>query len=167
MKRRHHLLIALAISMLTAAAAFGQTETTPQYLLYGLQSLAPGQSLRVTAQNPRYSDSEIIPCIRVRVVFEVYEHSLTEAGKLRLARRAAREYLLDAGEGFNLDFPAPRAGELVSASIFFRLETRDYPPDARLRPAFTASVRESGRTLLNLPAVSKGFDPQPDPPSEF
>ena len=59
---------------------------------------------------------------------------------------------------------AGRGGEWVSPLVFARREEVG-PPD--LRPArlvSTVVVREFGRTILNLPAVLKGFDPQLDPP---
>lgn len=148
--------------------SFGQTvptESPTLFSLYGIESISSGQSLRVSVQNPRFSDSEIIPCVRVRVVFDVYENSTTEAGRLRLVRRAAREVLLDAGEAASFDFPVSRTGDFVSTSIFARVDGGESPANTRPRLTSTLVIRESGRTILNLPAVIRGFDPQPDPPS--
>ncbi len=50
----------------------GQTSGT-HYTLYGLNFLNSWQALRVNVQNPRYSDSEIIPCVRVLVVVDFYD----------------------------------------------------------------------------------------------
>jgi hypothetical protein len=90
--------------------------------------------------------------------------SADEPGRLRLSRRVSREALLDAGEAVLFDFPASRADGYVGTAVFSRPEDREVPDGARLRLTSTLGVRESGRTILNLPAVEKGFDPQPDPP---
>ena len=164
MKIKINLLIVIVILAFTIAAN-GQTETPRrQVSLYGIHSLDSGQSLRVALQNPRFSDTEIIPCVRVRVVFEVYAPDTTETGRLRLVRSFAREVLLDGGEAAAIDFAAMRSDRFVSVSIFATPEG-EVTGDGSVRIASTLSVRESGRTILNLPAVEKGFDPQPDPPA--
>jgi len=164
MNIRKNLIIAFFIFAFSLAA-FGQTETPKtQVSLYGVHFLNFGQSLRVAVQNPRFSDSEIIPCVRVRVVFDVFENSTTETNRLRLLRRVTREVLLDAGEAFAIDLPASRTGNFISASIFATPEG-EVTGDGSVRIASTLNIRESGRTILNLPAVEKGFDPQPDPPA--
>jgi hypothetical protein len=157
-----------AIVLFFSQITFGQaapTESPALFSLYGIQSVNFGQTLRVAVQNPKLSDSEIIPCVRVRIVFDVYDNSPTEGGRLRFIRRVSREVLLDAGEAASFDFPASRTGDLVSTSILARAEGSDLPANTRPRIASTLSVREAGRTILNLPAVIRGFDPQPDPPS--
>jgi hypothetical protein len=166
MKIKQILFIAVFVFAFSLSA-FGQTETSKtQFALYGIHSLASGQSLRVTLQNPRFSETEIIPGIRVRVRFDLYETDATEPGRLRLARSVTREVLLDGGEAGAIDFPPSRGERLVSVSVFASGEG-EVAGDGSVRIASTLSVREAGRMILSLPAVEKGFDPQPDPPVNF
>jgi len=165
MKFKQIIVIAFFV-LAFSIAAFGQTETPKTRVsLYGVHFLEAGQSLRVSLQNPKFSDGEIIPCIKVRIVLDVYENGLTDTNRLRLARRVTREIEIDAGEAAVFDFPAPRTGAYVSASVFATPET-EVSGDGSVRLVSTLNIREAGRTMLNLPAVEKGFDPQPDPPNE-
>jgi hypothetical protein len=164
MKIRQQLFIAFFVFAFSLAA-YGQAQPPKtQVSLYGIHFLNYGQSMRVAVQNPKFSDSEIIPCVRVRVVFDVYENS-PENGRLLLLRRVSREVELDAGEAVSFDLPALRTGNYVSAAIFATPEG-EVTGDGSVRIASTLNIREAGRTILNLPAVEKGFDPQPDPPNE-
>ena len=149
----------------STAVAFGQTEPPrTQFSLYGLHFIEAGRALRLTVQNPRFSDSEIQPCIRVRVVFDVYEASASNPSRLRFVRRVSREVLLDGGEAASFDFTPSRDGDYVSPAVFFRPEEIGPPDTMPARLLSTLAVRQGERTILNLPAVEKGFDPQPDPP---
>lgn len=159
MNMKKNLVVPVLI-LVFAGFAFGQRET--QHTLYGVNFLNPGQTLRVALENPRLTEAEIIPCVRAAVVFDIYAAS--DAMRLRLARRVTRETLLCAGEAAIVDFTASRTGEHVGAGVVFRCE--DSVCDGSVRLALTAGLRESGRTILSLPAVVKGFDPQPDPPNQ-
>ena len=169
MNIKKNFVIAFALGAIifafSTAVAFGQTEPPrTQFSLYGLHFIEAGRALRLTVQNPRFSDSEIQPCIRVRVVFDVYEASASNPSRLRFARRVSREVLLEGGEAATFDYDARRTGEYVSPAVFYN-PVLIAPPDTL--PAgllSTLVVRQGGRTILNLPAVEKGFDPQPDPP---
>jgi hypothetical protein len=147
-----------------SSVAFGQTQSTrTQYILYGLHFIGAGQSARLTAQNPRFSDSETIPCVRVRIVFDVFEAAGDGSVRLRFSRRVSREILLDGGEAATFDYAATGRGEWVSPAVFARPE--DNAPGAiQPRLLSTLGLRESGRSVLNIPVVEKGFDPQPYPP---
>ncbi|MEO7674618.1 MAG: hypothetical protein ABIU09_11145 [Pyrinomonadaceae bacterium] len=164
---------ALGFSLLAfSAIAFGQAappDNRPQFSLYGLNFVSPGQTVGIWVQNPRFSDSEIIPCIRVRMVFDIYEASPTltpgNPSRLRFVRRVSREIELDGGEAATFDYEAGRTGDYVSPAVFYN-PVLVVPPDSMpARLLSTLVVRQGGRTILNLPAVEKGFDPQPDPPS--
>lgn len=160
--------IALGLSLFafSTAVAFGQTETTRnQFTLYGMHFIGAGQTVNVSVQNPRLSDSEVIPCIRVRVVFDIYEQSATSP-TLRFRRRVSREVLLDGGEAVTWDMTPSRDGDYVSTMVFAHCEENCPSDPTQLRVLSTLAVRQGERTILNLPAVLKGFDPQPDPPSE-
>ena len=154
-----------AIVFAFSAVAFGQTEPTrTQFSLYGLHFINAGQTVGIIVQNPRFSDSEIIPCIRVRIVFDIYESAPGDPSRLRFVRRVSREIELDGGEAATFDYAATGRGQYVSPAVFYS-PTLVNPPDTRpTRLLSTAAVQQGGRTLLNLPAVEKGFDPQPDPP---
>ena len=72
-------------------AAFGQPEKPEtQVSLYGIQSLDHGQTLRAPVQNQLFSDREIIPRIRVRLVFDFFEIGATDANRLQPVRRVTR-----------------------------------------------------------------------------
>src|SRR5215204_4007946 len=116
MKFKQTLFIAF-FALAFSLAAFGQAAPLKtQVSLYGIHFLNFGQTLRVAVQNPRFSDAEIIPCVRVRVVFDTYDSDPTETGRLRLLRRVSREAELDPGEAILFDLPALRTGNYVSAS---------------------------------------------------
>jgi len=165
--------LAVAASVLGILVAFGvraeaQTDSTSRVrgTLYGLHSIAAGQTARVSVVNREaIYDGEIIPCVRVRVVFDVYEPSAAAPNRLRFVRRVEREAELDPGEAISFDFTATR-GERVSTSVFMRPDN-DNPPNAvGVDAVSTLEVRDGGRTILTLPGVRKGFDPQPDPPAQ-
>ncbi|MGH9902830.1 MAG: hypothetical protein ACRD68_13565, partial [Pyrinomonadaceae bacterium] len=138
-----------------------RTEMRGRATLYGLNSLSAGQSARLTVVNPRpLSEREIVPCIRVKLVFDVYEASMSEPARLSFVRRVEREATLEAGEAASAEFTAGRAGGYVSAAAFV-IPIEDGPVQA----VATLEVREAGRTQFTLPGVRKGFDPQPDPPA--
>jgi hypothetical protein len=176
MNIKKNLVIAFFI-FAVSSLAYGQTEAArTRFSLYGANFLSAGQTLRVTAQNQRFSDSEIIPCIRVRIVLDFYEAAGDGSVRLRSLRRVTRQIELDPGEAISFDVaaalacdgsvcPAARNGVFVSAAVFatpFGVET---PERYQTKFTSTLAVREFGRTLLILPAVEKGFDPQPDPPA--
>ena len=161
------IIVIAVIIFAFSVVAFAQTETTrTQFSLYGMHFVGAGQTLRVTAQNPRFSDSEVIPCVRVRVVFDIYEASASNPSRLRFARRVSREVLLDGGEAASFDFTPSREGDYVSPAVFYNPVLIAPPDQMPARLLSTLVVRQGERTILNLPAVEKGFDPQPDPPSE-
>lgn len=183
MNIKKNFVIAFALGALvfvfSTTVAFGQVappDNRPQFSLYGMHYISGGQSFRVAVQNACVSDPaaiipcvnpnpEIIPCIRVRVVFDVYESSPTQSGRLRFVRRVSREVLLDGGEAATFDFAAGRTGDWVSPAVFAR---PDEVGPSNTRPILlvsTLSVRQFGLTVFNLPAELKGFDPQPDPPA--
>lgn len=165
MRIKQHLFFAFFVFAFTVAA-FGQTEQPQTRVsLYGIQSLVFGQSLRVTVQNQRFSETETVPKVRVRVIFDLYEASATDPTRLRVARRVTRETTIAAGDGSVFEVASPREGGLISASVFTICEDLVLC-DGSVRVASTLNIREGGRTILNLPAVEKGFDPQPDPPNE-
>ncbi|MEO8573823.1 MAG: hypothetical protein ABI481_07620 [Pyrinomonadaceae bacterium] len=164
-KKNSIITFGLALSLFVlSAVAFGQTEPVrSQFSLYGMHFISVGQTVRVSVQNPRFSNSEVIPCVRVRIVFDVYEAIGDGSVRLRFARRVSREVELEPGDAATFDFSAGRIGEYVSPMVFASPEEAE--PSAPIRLLSTLVVREVGRTILNLPAVLKGFDPQPDPPS--
>ena len=173
MKTRTILPIAIIIIALVPAA-FGQTRGT-HYTLYGQNFLNGWQSLRLAADNPRHSDSEIIPCIRVTWIATFFELPGDGSVRVRMLRRVTRELELDPGEAASWDIPAAlacdgsvcpqiRNGVNVAVSVF-ATPVEGEPIPARLNFNTTLAMREFGRTLFILPAVQKGFDPQPDPPA--
>jgi hypothetical protein len=158
----------IAIVFTLSAVSLAQTEQARgQFALYGMHSISGGQTLRISVQNPRASDAEIIPCIRVRIVFDVYEAIPPDQQRLRFVRRVSRVVELDPGDASTFDLAVPRTsnGEFISPMVFAHCEGICPSDPSRARVLSTVAVREGGRTVLLLPAVIKGFDPQPDPPA--
>jgi hypothetical protein len=162
----------LAFGFLVAFSVGAQAQTNSdsriRATLYGLHSFAAGQIARLAVVNRQpIFDGEIIPCIRVRIVFDVYEASPTVPARLRFVRRVEREAELDAGEAVSFEFTASRTGgERVSTSVFIQPDGQNPPEAVRVDAVSTLEVREGGRTILTLPGVRQGFDPQPDPPAQ-
>ena len=175
MKTRTILSIAIII-IAFGVSALGQTETRgTHYTLYGQNLLSSWQSLRLAADNPRHSDSEIIPCIRVTWIARFFELPGDGSVRLRELRRVTREIELDPGEVASWDLPGTlacdgsvcpqiRNGIYVAVSVF-ATPVEGEPIAERLNFNTTLAMREFGRTIFTLPAVQKGFDPQPDPPA--
>lgn len=159
-------LTALVFSLL-AVSSFGQTRVEPtqsEATFFGMHTMNTGQTMRLAVVNRKpLSDREIIPCIRVRIVVDIYEMD----GSVRpvFVRRAERTLTLDAGEAVSFDLPSSRAGgERVNVSVFMSPEEQNPSEPIRLAATATLEMRESGKTIFNIPGVIKGFDPQPDPP---
>lgn len=136
------------------------------------------QTLRLAADNPRYSDSEIIPCIRVTMILAFFDSPVDVSDELRPLRTVRREIELDPGEAASFDIqaamacdgsvcPQSRSGAFVNVSVFATPVEGEPLPAGRLKFNSTLQVREFGRTIFTLPAAEKGFDPQPDPPASL
>ena len=172
MKFNKRIIMSLTLTTLMVAVSvtnvFGQARSAPQIeaTLFGLQTMTAGQTLRLAVVNRQsLTDGEIIPCVRVRVVFDIYEAIPPDQQRLRFARRVERTVTLDPGEAAAFDFGASRmGGERVSVAVFVHPEDRESPEAIRGTAIATLEVRESSRTLFTLPGVIRGFDPQPDPP---
>ena len=159
-------VLGLSLFAFSSAVVFGQTETTrTQFSLYGMHFIGAGQTVNVTVQVPRFTDPQgDIPCVRVRIVFDIYATDPNISNRLRFMRRVSREVDLEFGEAATFDYAAGRNGDYVSPAVFVRLAETDTPELVRVRLLSTLVVRQGERTILNLPAVIRGFDPQPDPP---
>ena len=171
----------LAISLMILAFAAVLTAQTRNdgtyYSIYGQQFLNGVQSLRLVVDNPRYSDSEIIPCVRVTMILSFFDLPIDGSTRLRPLRRVTRGFELDPGEAASFDIPAAlacdgsvcpqaRNGVYVNVSVFATPVEGEPLPPGRVKFNSTLSMREFGRTIFTLPAAEKGFDPQPDPPQE-
>jgi len=165
------------MTLILSTAAFGQAQpgSGTYYTFYGQQTLNAGQSLRLVADNPRFADLEIIPCIRVTLIATFFDVPGDGSVRLHPMRRVTREIELEPGEAGYFDIPAAlacdgsvcpqlRNGVSIAVSVFVRPEEGDPTPPV-LKFNTTLSMRELGRTVFTLPAVQRGFDPQPDPPS--
>ena len=154
----------------SAFAALGQAEppgaVRTEVSRYGMHFVESSRTVRVNVALPRITNpGEIIPCIRVRIVFDVYEAAGDGSVRLRFTRRVTREIELDGGEAASFDFPASRNGDWVAPAIFSNCEENCPSDPSRTGFQATVSIRQGGNTVLLLPAVLKGFDPQPDPPA--
>lgn len=133
---------------------------------YGMQFIDHGRTGRLTLLNPQGRPGEIVPCIRTQIILDYYEAAAGD-GSVRpeFVRRATREVELEGGDAVSFDFPALRGGSFVNITVRATPEAADPPDPIRERLTSTLAIREFGRTIFTLPAVQKGFDPQPDPPA--
>lgn len=158
----------LTLIALLPANVFGQTGQPVQATFFGMHRFSPGQTagISVVNRNPS-SDGEIIPCIRVWIVAEVYEGNLPDSIRLRFSRRVTREERLAPGEALSFNFQPSRTNDSqVSAAVFVYPDEEITSPEIIRGAAFsTLQVIENGRSIYTLPGVVKGFDPQPDPPA--
>ncbi|MCA1626057.1 MAG: hypothetical protein LC768_16410 [Acidobacteria bacterium] len=162
-------LAALVVGFLVADI-FGQTRLEPQgeATLFGTHTTAAGQFMRLAVANRLpVSVREIIPCVRVRIVFDIYEQSKTDSLRLVFVRRLERTMTLDPGEAASLDFSESRTGgERVSVSVFVIPEEVTGDGSVRGTAVATLEVFQGGqagdgsvRKISTLPGVIKGFDP--------
>jgi hypothetical protein len=144
--------------------------------LFGMQTLAPGQTAQIAVVNPL----EIIPCVRVRIAFDLYEADPANPIRLHFVRSVSREVELEPGEAVSVEYTAGGRGAFVSPASFAREINEVGDPHAPSRvengPAevvrtrtsgaiSTLSINERGHVVFTAPGVRVGFDPQPDPPS--
>ena len=177
------IAIGLAFLVLGWSTTASAQEPTPRErpravaTLFGLQTLSPNQTALLTVVNP----AAIIPCVRVRLTFDVYESSPSEPTRLRFVRSVSREAELEPGEAASFDFTAGARGAFVSpASLAIEeIEVGDpHSPGRVVETERTTSIRtrtiaapstlvitEKGRVVFTAPGVRVGFDPQPDPPA--
>ena len=154
-------LTALAVFIL-AADTFGQVrEPQGEVTLFGLQTTAPGQNARLGVVNrlPAYN-GEIVPCVRVRIMFDIYDKSSTDPSRLVLVRSFARTYLLDPGEAVSLDLPSIRNEESVSVTVFAVPEEVTGDGSVRTLTA-TLDLFQGGRKISTVPGIIKPFEPPP------
>jgi hypothetical protein len=187
MKRRNTftnamVLIALAagLSILIATwhtrrvQAIQDSEDRPSD--FGFIDLGAGQTARlnVVIGNPDVRPGDPRLARRVRLAFDIYgvhdPENLPDPScvtRYQFVRRESCDVVLIPGEAASLDFTAAE-GMKVSASVHSLggPDTREgedqLTPEPHLAP--TLEVRESTRTIFVVPAVAKGFNPQPDPP---
>jgi hypothetical protein len=141
--------------------------------VFGMQTLAPRQTAQIMVVNP----SEMIPCVRVRLAFDLFEQDATDSGSLHFVRSITREVELEPGEAASLEYTAGGRGAFVSPITLVREinEVGDpHAPRAALAPQVrtravgamtTLTINEKGTVIFIPPGVRVGFDPQPDPPA--
>lgn len=156
---------------------------------FGFIDLSPGQTARLNVVNLRKSpppdpdqpppDPDQPPpepdvnARRLRLSFDIYISPPPEpdapscAILYRFLRRESCDVTLMPGEAASLDFIATSEMKVAaSISSLGGPDTRDQTsrttPEPHLRPML--EVREGVRTLFVVPALVKGFNPQPDPP---
>ena len=141
---------------------------------FGMQTLAPMQAAQITVVNP----SEIVPCVRVRLTFDIYEADPSNPLRLRFVRSVSRSVELEPGEAASIEYTAGGRGAFVSPATFAQEinEVGDPHVPSRIREqdpirtrataaTSTLAINERGRVVFTAPGVRVGFDPQPDPPS--
>jgi hypothetical protein len=147
--------------------------------LYGLHTLARGQTARLSAVNTelvtppdegrpgRPGSPERWPH-HATLAFDIYETVAADGSvkTLRFLRRVSRTVGLLPGEAFSMDFEASRAGETIAAWVLVTPPDLGVPPDQRLAVVSSLEVQQGTRTQFVLPAVRQGFDPQPEPPTQ-
>jgi hypothetical protein len=185
MNRNNNFVVAVMfgaiVFVFSNLAAFGQADppdpVRTEFSRYGMHFIENGRTVRVNVAHPRViqpsstnsasqrpNPRDCVGCILVRIDFDVYEAAGAGAISLRFARRVSREIELAPGEAASFDFAASRNGDFVVPSIYARPEESGVEnPTTRLLS--TVSIRYGGSTVLLLPAVLQGFDPQPEPPA--
>ena len=179
MKIRSTIAAIFSMAVLLGCMATGISGQTrgSYYTLYGLNFINGRQALQANVQNPRYSESEIVPRLSVVVVVDFYDAAGDGSVRPQAMRRVTRQVELDPGDAASFDLPttlacdgsvcpAARNGVYVNVSVFATQVEGESMPLARLKFNSTLALREAGRTVFTLPAAEKGFDPQPDPPQE-
>jgi hypothetical protein len=150
---------------------------------FGFIELGSGQTARLNAVigNPEETPGDERFARRVRLAFDVYvedEENTPNCGgivpvptclrRYRFLRRESTEVELMPGQAASFEFLAS-APTKIDASVNF-LGGPDTLPGTRRTPephlAPTLEVRESARTIFVVPAVARGFNPQPDPPGQ-
>ena len=149
---------------------------------FGFIDLGAGQTARLNvvnilrqSQNPPPQPEDPTHVRRVRLAFDIYFQPPPEpdapscVARYRFLRRESCDVVLMPGEAASFDFTAAE-GMKVAASIrsLGGPDTREgdsqLTPEPHLAPML--EVREGARTIFVVPAVVKGFNPQPDPPGE-
>ncbi|CAN5485506.1 MAG: hypothetical protein H0T77_12950 [Pyrinomonadaceae bacterium] len=151
---------------------------------FGFIELVAAQTARlnVVIGNPDELPGKPPPARRVRLAFDVYvqdEEYIPNCGgivpvppcliRYRFLRRESREVELMPGQAASFDFLASAVTK-INASVQFLSGPDTRPGDNRRTPephlAPTLEVLEGARTIFVVPAVVKGFNPQPDPPGQ-
>lgn len=152
---------------------------------FGFIDLGAGQTARLNIVNlrrqpppdpdspPPEPDSDPAHARQVRLSFDIYFQPPPEPDapacitRYRFLRRESCDVVLMPGEAASFDFNAAEDMK-VAASIrsLGGPDTREggggLTPEPHLAPML--EVREGARTIFVVPAVVKGFNPQPDPP---
>jgi hypothetical protein len=176
-----------------------QTQEAPpsgcvQTSVFGLQTLARNQSLRLSVVNAGLGEPpepitpgeqpppDPIHERRVTLVFDIYGspppdpvHPSEDGSvrNLRVVRREFRTFMLSPGQGATFEIESTRVGEIVGASVIALpppdpVMPGELPPPEPVRAAVVTSleVRQGNSTVLVLPGTTRGFNPQPDPPAQ-
>ncbi len=149
---------------------------------FGFIDLGAGQTARLNVVignpafigNPDVREADPRLARRVRFAFDIYgiedPENLPDPScttRYHFLRRESCDVVLMPGEAASFDFTATE-GTKVSPSIHSLggPVTREGEPQLTPEPhlAPTLELREGTRTIFVLPAVAKGFNPQPDPP---
>jgi prepilin-type processing-associated H-X9-DG protein len=144
------------------AGAVADSETQ-----FGMISLEPGQSLRVGGMNMAMGDGSV----RVTIRFDIYSLGGPDTApgcnpgaavaactnNLRWLKTETCSVTLRSRSGATCDIAADRPGLMVNVSMLVD------NAEARILPSI--EVRENNRTVFVHPGVARGFNPQPDPPS--
>ena len=157
-------LMALIVGLLVGNS-FGQTNLVQRVnaTYFGMHSLAMGQTLRLTVVNSLLDEQAIVPCVRVRIVFNIYAGD--GSVRLRLARQVSYNELLDAGEAVSFNFPATRPGESVSVSTFASPVEADSTNQVEEAVISTLEVMNGAKTLFSLPGVIRNLQLNRSPAS--
>lgn len=163
MKRRLSLVVLLvSLSAARLHAAGVMQQLTPV-------SLSSGQTVRLTVLDSAAATEVTKGKARKwTLAFDVYatdsrvvdgDGSVRTSSRVRFLRRESTSVMLSAGEGASFDF-VTADGKMIVPCVMG-------PPDAKESSVSVGvEVREGGRTIIVLPAVQRGFNPQPDPPGE-
>lgn len=135
---------------------------------FGMISLDAGQSVRFSGMNVALGDGSV----RATMRFDIYSLGGPDTApgcspsavasctnNLRWIKTETCRVNLRSRAGATCEILADRPGLIVNVSMLIE----GYNPATRM--ISNIEVRENNRTVLVHPGVARGFDPQPEPPS--
>ena len=179
----------------SAAPQAAQPVSRVQTSVFGLQTLARSQTLRLSVVNSELGEPPELShdgggsppaparARRVTLAFDIYDRASEppdpnrssgdgSVRNLQIVRRISRTFNLRPGQAAVLEIDGTRAGDAVGAWVLGEPPHPSTPGEAEpldpSRSAVSASLemRQGNSTQFVLPGTTRGFNPQPDPPRE-
>jgi len=186
MKNKKTLIITMAIALTLIAtvailrrpiqvnAQDQQPPPVPERIFFGIVGITSGQTMRINVTSlipPPVNDLPPSP-IRVAMAFRYANGNLARNRKTGEVIRKVVD--LESGDSAFLEVdyemlpPGPTRAQLRAVVVVQPPPTQDTNllQDGVCVPSVEVINNSTGKTLFMNPAVVRGFNPQPDPPSE-